>query len=135
MAWPPRPGESQQRSTATRRGSLCPPASHTSRSFGKRSGKSVRISEATSPRRPRGRRILASVTPVNSFAGNLFENFKRQAFSNFHPGCAENCTDGFGRPSLPSDYFAQVVGMHAHFQNRDLLPIHGFHLNLFGVID
>src|SRR5579864_3878827 len=135
MAWPPRPGESQQRSTRTRRGVPRPSASHTSRNFGKRSGKSVRISAATSPRRPRGRRILASVTPVNSSEDSLFEDFKRQALPNFHTGGAEDRADGFRCPPLPSDDFAQIFGMHAQFKNGYLLPIHRSYLNLFGMID
>src|ERR1700730_12390128 len=110
MAWPPRLGEIQQRCTRTSFGSPRPPARHTSRSFGKRSGKSVRISAATSPRRPRGRRILASVTPVNFSAGTLFEDFKRQALPNFHSGGAEDRTDGLRRPPLPSNYLAQIFG-------------------------
>src|ERR1700694_1802628 len=135
MAWTPRLGDSQQRCTRTSRGALRPSASHTSRSFGKRSGKSVRISATTSPRRPRGRRILASVTPVNFSAGTLFEDFKRQAFSNLHPGGAEDRTDGLCRAPLPSNHFAQIFGMHAQFKHGYLLPIHGSHLNLFGMID
>src|SRR5216683_3219168 len=111
------------------------PLSHTSRNFDRRSGKSVRISAATSPRRPRGRRILASVTPVNFSAGTLFEDFKRQTLPNLHSGGAEDCTDGLRRPPLPSYHFAQIFGMHTQFQHGDLLPIHGFHLDLFGMID
>src|ERR1700686_953347 len=135
MAWPPRLGVSQQRCTRTRRGALRPSASHTSRNFGKRSGKSVRISAATSPRRPRGRRILASVTPVNSSAGSLFEDFKRQALPNFHTGGAEDRADGLRCPPPPSDDFAQIFGMHAQFQHGDLFPIHRSYLDLFGMID
>src|ERR1700686_2507913 len=135
MAWPPRLGVSQQRCTRTRRGAARPSASHTSRNFGKRSGKSVRISAATSPRRPRGRRILASVTPVNSSAATLFEDFKRQALPNFHSGGAEDRTDGLRRSPLPSNHFAQIFGMHAQFEHGYLLPIHGSHLDLFGMID
>src|SRR5580658_7905960 len=116
-------------------GSLCPSVSHTSRSLGRRSGKSVRISAATSPRRPRGRRILASVTPVNFSAGTLFEDFKRQALPNFHTGGAEDRTDGLRCPPLPSDDFAQIFGMHAQFQHGDLFPIHRSYLDLFGMID
>src|SRR5713101_6679156 len=118
-----------------RRGAPRPTASHTSRKFGKRSGKSVRISAATSPRRPRGRRILARVTPVNFSAGTLFEDFKRQALSPSAPGGAENRTDGFRCPPLPSNHSAQIFGMHAQFKNGYLFPIHGAHLNLLGMID
>src|SRR5579863_9212487 len=134
MAWPPLLGASQQRRTRTRRGALRPSASHTSRNFGRRSGKSVRISAATSPRSPRGRRIFASVTPVNSSAGTLFEDFKRKAFPDFHPGGAEDGANGFRGASLPSDHFAQIFRMHAQFQDGDLLPIHRSYLNLFGMI-
>src|SRR5579863_4320380 len=134
MACPPRLLESQQRCTRTQRGAPLPPAGHTSRSLGRRSGKSVRIWAATSPCNPRGRKILARVTPVNFSVGLLFEDFKSEALPNFHPGGAQDGTDGFRRTPLTANHFAEVFGMHAQLEDGDLLAVHRSHLNLFGMV-
>src|SRR6266581_4225497 len=134
MAWPPRLVESQHRWTFMRRGTPRPSASHTSRRFGNRSGKSVRISAATSPRRPRGRRILARVTPVKVSAGTLFEDFECEALSNFHSCRAEDGAHGFRRASLPANHLAEILGMYAQFKNGHLLAFDRTYLDLFGMI-
>src|SRR5215472_9944958 len=134
MACPPRLDESQHLRTPICCGAPGRPASHTSRNFGSRSGKSVRISAATSPRRPRGRRILASVTPANSCAEGLFEDFKREALPDLHSSCAEDRADGLRGPPLPSNHLAQIFGMHSQFKHGDLLPIHRPDLNLFWMV-
>src|ERR1700722_9799097 len=61
MAWPPRLVLSQQERIATLLGSDFPSHNSADFSFLRRSGKSVRISAATSPRTPCGRRIRATV--------------------------------------------------------------------------
>src|SRR6266478_6395644 len=134
MACPPRLVESQNRCTSTRRGVLRPSASHTSLKLGKRSGKSVRISAATSPRRPRGRRILARVTPVKVSAGTLFEDFECEAFSEFHSCRAEDRAHGFRRASLSANHLAEILGMYAQFKNGHLLAFNRTYLNLFRMI-
>src|SRR6266478_7013967 len=123
MACPPRLVESQNRCTSTRRGVLRPSASHTSLKLGKRSGKSVRISAATSPRKPRGRRIRARVTPVKVSAGTLFEDFECKALAKFHPRRPQDRAHGFCRATLSANYLAKVLGMNAQFQNGDLLAL------------
>src|SRR5260370_38650629 len=108
MAWQPRLVESKHRLPFMLRGTPWPSASHTSRNFVKRSGKSVRISAATSPRRPCGRKILARVTPVKASACTLFEDFEREAFSKFHSRRAEDGSHGFRRASLPANHVAEI---------------------------
>src|SRR6266481_1600014 len=134
MAWPPRLVESQHRRTFMRRGALRPSASHTSRNFGNRSGKSVRISAANSPRKPRGQRIRARVTPVKVSAGTLFEDFECKALAKFHSRRAEDRTHGFRRASLPANYLAEILGMYAQFKNGHLLAFNRTYLNLFRMI-
>src|SRR5258705_2547000 len=134
MACPPRLVDSQHRRTFMRRGALRPSASHTSRNFGSRSGKSVRISAANSPRRPRGRRIRARVTPVKVSAGTLFEDFECKALAKFHPRSAQDRAHGFRRATLPANYLTKVLGMNAQFQNGDLLALNCSHLNLIRMI-
>src|ERR1700731_2617579 len=134
MAWPPRLGESQHRRIFVRRGARRPSASHTSRSFGSRSGKSVRISAANSPRKPRGRRIRARVTPVKVSADTQFEDFECKAFAKFHPRRAQDGAHGFRRTTLPANYLAKVLGMNAQLQNGDLLALNSTNLNLIRMI-
>src|SRR5579871_2040586 len=134
MACPPRLGASQHLRTRIFREETRSPTSHTSRSFGRRSGKSVRISAATSPRNPRGRRTRASVMPVNSVAAGLFEDFKREALPDLHSGGAEDGADGLGGPPLPSDDLAQIFGVHSQFQHGHLLAIDRPYLHLFGMV-
>src|SRR5579872_1673841 len=124
MACPPRLVESQNRRTFVWRGALRPSTSHTSRNFGSRSGKSVRISAASSPRKPRGRRIRARVTPVKVSAATLFEDFECKALAKFHSRRAQDRTHGFRRATLPANHLTKILGMNAQFQNRNLLALY-----------
>src|SRR5277367_75463 len=83
----------------------------------RRSGKSVRISAATSPRSPCGRRMRATVTLGVSSVATLFEDFQRVALLQLHAGGAQKRANRFGRAALASDHLAQVFGMNAEFQH------------------
>src|SRR5437016_4697468 len=104
-----------------------------------RSGKSVRISAATSPRRPCGLVIRATAKYLSS-AGTpaalsgpapaglargraegrspcLFQDFQRKPLFQLHPRGSENGSNGAGGPTLLADYFSEVRRVHLQFQD------------------
>lgn len=59
----------------------------------------------------------------------LLKDFQREALFVFHSRRAQQSTDGFGRASLPPDYFSQVVGMDSQLKHDDLFAFNHTNLN------
>src|SRR6266568_5888494 len=104
-----------------------------------RSGKSVRISAATSPRRPCGLVIRATAKYLSS-AGTpaalsgpsadglglaraegqspcLLQDFQRKPLFQLHPRGSEYGANGAGGPPLLADYFSEIRRVHFQFQD------------------
>src|SRR6266568_1985434 len=104
-----------------------------------RSGKSVRISAATSPRRPCGLVIRATAKYLSSpgtapaLSGSalarlargraegqspcLLQDFQRKPLFQLHPRGSENGANGAGGPPLLADYFSEIRRVHFQFQD------------------
>src|SRR5262249_36978543 len=70
----------------------------------------------------------------HSAAGLLFEDFKRKATMELHPGSAKKSAHGFGSAALAADDFAKVFRMDAEFDHGCLRSLDGMNLYVIRVI-
>src|SRR6185503_12967603 len=82
-----------------------------------------------SPRMPRGRPRIATVTQSASAAasseGALLKNLQRVAAIELHAGRAQNGADGPRGAALLADHFAQIPGSDFQLKHGHLLAIDG----------
>ena len=65
---------------------------------------------------------------------SIFQNLKRKPLVQFHPGRTEKRANRFGRATLASDHFSEILRMNPQFEDGDLRTLHCFHLHSLRMI-